>query len=89
MTVSFSPDGRWGGLHFRGIRQRHEVYVAPFGASSIQTTGPATEGAGAGGRWQVSASGWPLPRWRRDGKEIFYLSQANQIMAAEVEGEGQ
>ena len=29
-----------------------------------------------------------LPRWRKDGKEIFYLSPHNRMMAAEVEERG-
>jgi eukaryotic-like serine/threonine-protein kinase len=37
------------------------------------------------GRWLVSANGGRSPRWRGDGKEIFYLSMANQMMAAEIE----
>jgi serine/threonine protein kinase len=39
-----------------------EIYVRPFPAP-----------AGGGGRWQVSQSGGTEePRWRRDGKELFY-----------------
>jgi Tol biopolymer transport system component len=83
----FSPDGRWV-AYTSEESGRGEVYVAPFRASSLLTTGPGPASAGAGGRWQVSASGGRSPRWRRDGKEIFYLSQANQIMAAEVEEKG-
>jgi Tol biopolymer transport system component len=83
----FSPDGRWV-AYTSEESGRGEVYVAPFRASSLLTTGPGPASAGAGGRWQVSASGGRSPRWRRDAKEIFYLSQANQIMAAEVEEKG-
>src|ERR1035438_10280843 len=83
----FSPDGRWM-AYTSEESGRGEVYVVPFRASSLLTTGPGPASAGAGGRWQVSASGGRSPRWRRDGKEIFYLSQANQIMAAEVEEKG-
>ncbi|MCU1315601.1 MAG: serine/threonine protein kinase [Candidatus Acidoferrum typicum] len=36
-------------------------------------------GAGAGGCG---------PRWRRDGKEIFYLSFDNKMMATEVQANG-
>src|SRR5215831_3913966 len=39
---------------------------------------------GPGGKWQVSPGGGCYPRWRRDGKELFYLSTDNRIMAAEV-----
>jgi eukaryotic-like serine/threonine-protein kinase len=40
------------------------------------------------GKWQVSSSGGSVPRWRRDGKELFYLGPENTIMAVEVEGTG-
>jgi hypothetical protein len=36
----------------------------------------------------VSTAGGTTPRWRRDGKEIFYLSTDNKLMAAEVNGQG-
>jgi eukaryotic-like serine/threonine-protein kinase len=36
----------------------------------------------------VSAGGGTWPRWRRDGKEIFYSSPDNKIMAAEVKTSG-
>jgi len=52
--------------------------VKPLGESS----GPQ------GGKWQVSSGGGRCPRWRGDGKEIFYLSPDNQMMAAEVEERG-
>jgi hypothetical protein len=41
-----------------------------------------------GGKWQISPGGGRCPRWRRDGKEIFYLRPDNQMMAAEVEARG-
>jgi len=37
-----------------------------------------------GGKLLVSASGGSLPRWRRDGKEIFYLNATGELMAAAV-----
>jgi Tol biopolymer transport system component len=78
----FSPDGRWV-AYTSEESGRGEVYVVPFEAGTLLNTaaGPASAGA----RWQVSAKGGRSPRWRRDGKEIFYLSSTNQMMAAEVE----
>jgi len=38
----------------------------------------------ARGRWQVSAGGGEQPRWRGDGKELFYLSSDAKMMAASV-----
>jgi hypothetical protein len=40
------------------------------------------------GKWQISVSGGRSPRWRRDSKEIFYLSPTSQMMAAQVEEKG-
>lgn len=41
-----------------------------------------------GGRWQVSAQGGLWPRWRRDGKELFYLSLDYKVMSAEIAERG-
>ena len=38
----------------------------------------------ARGKWQVSTGGGEQPRWRRDGKELFYLSSDGKMMAAPV-----
>jgi eukaryotic-like serine/threonine-protein kinase len=68
----FSPDGRWV-AYTSSESHRPEIYVVPF--------------PGPGGKRQVSTNGGQRPRWRRDGKEIFYLN-AGQMMAAEVNGKG-
>ncbi|HEV2064114.1 MAG TPA: protein kinase [Thermoanaerobaculia bacterium] len=66
----FSPDGRW--LAYDSDESgRSEVYVQAF--------------PGPGGKWQVSAAGGVIPRWRGDGKELFYLSLDNKIMAVPLE----
>jgi dipeptidyl aminopeptidase/acylaminoacyl peptidase len=67
----FSPDGHWLAYISRESG-KDEVYVAPF--------------PGPGGKWQVSSAGGKMPRWRRDGREIFFVSEDNTLMAAEVEG---
>jgi hypothetical protein len=43
--------------------------------------------ASPGGKWQISTAGGDQPKWRRDGKELFYLA-VNMMMAAEVNGAG-
>jgi Tol biopolymer transport system component len=69
MSSVFSPDGRW--LAYVSFESgRSEVYVQPF-----------PRGAG---KWQVSSSGGWMPAWRRDGKEIFYLSTDGKMMAAAI-----
>jgi serine/threonine protein kinase len=62
----FSPDGRWVAYE-SNESGRTEIYVAPFPSP--------------GGRRRISADGGRLPRWRRDGKEIFYVA-ANQMLTA-------
>ena len=68
----FSPDGRWIAFVSNESR-RLEVYVAPF--------------PGPGGKVQISTAGGNEPRWRRDGKEIFYLAAGTRLMAAAVNGQ--
>ncbi len=67
----FSPDGRWLAYGAsEGNKWEEYVYVQPY---------PDT-----GARWQISASG-RQPRWRPDGKELFYLAQDGKLMAVDVE----
>ena len=57
----FSPNGRW--VAYRSSESgTPEVYVQGF------TLNPAQ----SGGKWQVSVEGGELPKWRRDGKELFF-----------------
>ena len=41
-----------------------------------------------GSKWQISQAGGSSPRWRRDGKELFFLGADSELMAAEVNGNG-
>jgi Tol biopolymer transport system component len=81
----FSPDGRWVAYTSREAG-REEVYVVPFDAAKVSHTvlGSMTNP----GELQISPSGGGFPRWRQDGKEIFYLAPDNQMMATEVEAKG-
>jgi Tol biopolymer transport system component len=65
----FSPDGRWVAYE-SNESGRFEIYVAPF--------------PGPGGKKQVSTAGGSQPRWRRDGKELFYAAPDGHMMAASV-----
>jgi Tol biopolymer transport system component len=68
-----SPDGRW--VAYRSTESgRDEVYVVPF--------------PGPGDKIQLSTDGGIYPRWRSDGKEIFYLTTRGRLMAASVDGSG-
>ena len=37
--------------------------------------------SGSGGKWQISSGGGQQPLWRRDGKELFYLSSDDKLMS--------
>jgi hypothetical protein len=57
---------------------RSEIYVRPFRGLSSGTP------AGADRQWQVSTAGGIFPRWRRDGKELFYLGPAGEMLAVPI-----
>jgi len=65
----FSPDGRWM-AYTSDESGRQEVYVQAI---------PATAA-----KWQISSAGGSFPRWRRDGKELFYLGADQKLMAVLV-----
>jgi eukaryotic-like serine/threonine-protein kinase len=71
-----SPDGKWlaYGSNESG---RSEVYLRPF---LVSADGTPTLGS----RWQVSADGGASPRWRRDGKELFFRTASGPLMAVNV-----
>ena len=65
----FSPDGQW--LAYESNESgRFEVYVQPFPE--------------AGGKRQMSSAGGTQPRWRRDGKELYYVAPDALLMAVPV-----
>jgi Tol biopolymer transport system component len=65
---ALSPDDRWL-AYVSNETGRDEVYVRPF--------------PGGGGRWLVSAAGGTEPRWRRDGRELFYRN-ADSLFAIQI-----
>ena len=69
----FSPDGKWVAYE-SDESGRFEIYVAPFPIHS--------------GKWQVSVTGGEWPHWRSDGKELYYISPDDKMMAAEVSAAG-
>ena len=42
----------------------------------------------SGGKWQISTSGGGFPQWRGDGNELFYLGPDGNLMAVEIEADG-
>jgi eukaryotic-like serine/threonine-protein kinase len=65
----FSPDGYFI-AYSSNETGRYEVYVQTFPPS--------------GGKWVISRDGGAQPRWRRDGKEIFFIAPDRKLMAADV-----
>lgn len=64
-----SPDGRW--LAYMSYESgRPEVYVKPF--------------LGGDERWQVSGNGGVMPQWSADGRDLYFATPDDKLMAAAV-----
>jgi len=68
-NAQFSPDGRWV-AYATNETGTWEVFVSPF--------------PNANSKWKVSRSGGEQPKWRRDGKELFYFSGEGKMMSVSV-----
>jgi Tol biopolymer transport system component len=68
-----STDGKWV-AYASDESGAWEIYVSSF--------------PGAEGKWQVSRGGGTEPRWRGDGKEIYYLSPGGMMMSVTVNAGG-
>ena len=68
-TGMISPDGKWV-AYASDESGNWEIYVTTF--------------PGAEGKWQVSRGGGTQPRWRGDGKEIFYQGPTGTLTAVPV-----
>jgi Tol biopolymer transport system component len=72
-NAKLSPDGRW--LAFQsGESGTVQVYVVAFG--------------GGQGKWQVSANGGIMPRWSKDGKELYYFDPTYNLYAVSINAAG-
>jgi eukaryotic-like serine/threonine-protein kinase len=71
----FSPDGKWI-AYSSDESGRREVYVQGFAPDRV----PAV----AVGKWQISTAGGDKPRWRRDGRELYYIAPDRKMMAVPV-----
>jgi Tol biopolymer transport system component len=67
--AQFSPDGKWI-AYVSDESRRNEVWVMSY---------PPT-----GARFQVSTAGGRRPRWRGDGRELFYIAADSRMMATAV-----
>jgi eukaryotic-like serine/threonine-protein kinase len=68
-NAQFSPDGRWV-AYASNESGKWEIYVTSFPEAK--------------GKWQLSNGGGEQPRWRGDGKELFFLSADGKMMATPV-----
>ena len=73
MDGQISPDGKWA-AYASDESGNWEIYVTTF--------------PGATGKWQVSRGGGTEPRWRGDGKEIFYIGPTGMLMTVSANVEG-
>jgi Tol biopolymer transport system component len=69
----FSPDGRWV-AYASDESSRFEIYVVPF-----------PPGDGRTGKSLVSSAGGRQPRWRADGKELYYHGLDGNLMAVDTQ----
>ena len=64
-----SPDGRW--LAYASVENaEYDVFVQPF---------PAT-----GAKWQISVGGGRQPAWRRDGRELYFVTNDGRFYVVDV-----
>jgi Tol biopolymer transport system component len=77
VLARFSPDGAW--LAYSSDETgSQEVYVRSF----------TRDGHIGGDRKRISSNGGFQPIWRRDGKELFYLSLKDEMMSVAVNRSG-
>jgi eukaryotic-like serine/threonine-protein kinase len=67
--AQFSPDGKWV-AYTSNESGRNEIYVQNFPAS--------------GAKWQISNNGGDWVRWRRDGKELFYVAPNRELRSVAI-----
>jgi serine/threonine protein kinase len=77
LIAEFSPDGHWVAYQ-SNESGKLEVYVRPF---SVNSAGTAVE---PGGKWQISTGSGRQPRWRADGRELYYRAADGRIMAVDI-----
>ena len=73
LNPSFSPNGKWF-AYSSDENGRAEIFV-------VSLTQPEL-------KWQVSASGGTIPRWRADGKELFFIDLSSRMTVTAVTENG-
>ena len=75
--AQFSPDGKWV-AYVSNESGRQEVLIRPFARASAHDPESAVESV------PVSRSGGTAPRWRADGKELFFITPEDAIVSVPV-----
>jgi eukaryotic-like serine/threonine-protein kinase len=65
-----SPNGKWVAYE-SDETGGSEIYVRSFANPTAQ-------------KWKISSNGGSMPKWRRDGKELFYIGANHKLMAVKV-----
>jgi Tol biopolymer transport system component len=73
----FSPDTRWMAYSSSESSQR-QIYLQPL----VGAGGRAASGVSH--RWQVSPGYGREPRWRADGRELFYIGPDDMLTAVSI-----
>ncbi len=71
-NATLSPNSFWL-AYSSDETNRDEIYVQTFPQP--------------GGKWQVSTNGGRLPRWSRDGKELFFIGADRKLMVVQVKSD--
>ena len=89
-SQDWSRDGRWLVYHEVNPTTGRDLWA--LGGVSDQRVGPfevvVQPFPDAGGKWQVSTAGGVAPRWRADGKELYFLASDATMMAVPVTAAG-
>jgi eukaryotic-like serine/threonine-protein kinase len=73
----FSPDGHWI-AYTSDESGSDEIYVMEFSSASGQGV------RDAGSKWLISKGGGTFPRWRGDGRELFYVAADGKLMSVDI-----
>ncbi len=72
-----SPDGHWI-AYTSDESGGDEIYVREFSPSSAQGSWESK------GKWLIFKGGGTGPRWRGDGKELFYVASDGKLMSVDI-----
>ena len=73
-STQFAPNGQWYAYSSDEGGADSDVYLRSF--------------PGPGAPIRISAGGGVWPRWRPDGKELFYVNRDGQLVSVRIEFEG-